>query len=422
MLGHAMASAALNEGVDLRYNHRVRRILTQGRAGERDRARGRPPDRGEDRGLEPRRANDLPRPARSGSGHARDARVPRQLALRSRALPGHAVVRASRAPRLQVGPARSRHQPLLLHHRRVRERGAGVRVHPPGVRGAAAGAARRRHLGEHALGSEPGPAGQARHERLVLLPEGIRPDRGRVGRGEEDLQRPLPRAVGEVRAQHDARQRDRRRALHALRHRAGDGHARGGLRPRAAQGGLPRPGRRGATGPWAGRGPGPKGSTCARATASAPDPATRPSRRSRRTSSSPRSGNETTASTETAERRWHARHLHDRVVRRAQGSAQPQPGHGEERSERTVEGARAVPRRRPLPLPERGRAALLRRAPGRREVHGLLRGGRAAAPQGVRLHLRDPGRDLRGSGRWNRPIPWKPVSRARSRSRVTCAS
>ncbi len=30
MLGHAMASAALNEGVDLRYNHRVRRILTQG--------------------------------------------------------------------------------------------------------------------------------------------------------------------------------------------------------------------------------------------------------------------------------------------------------------------------------------------------------------------------------------------------------
>jgi phytoene dehydrogenase-like protein len=30
MLGHAMASAALHEGVDLRYNHRVRRILTQG--------------------------------------------------------------------------------------------------------------------------------------------------------------------------------------------------------------------------------------------------------------------------------------------------------------------------------------------------------------------------------------------------------
>jgi phytoene dehydrogenase-like protein len=33
MLGHAMASACLNQGVDLRYNHRVRRILTQdGRA------------------------------------------------------------------------------------------------------------------------------------------------------------------------------------------------------------------------------------------------------------------------------------------------------------------------------------------------------------------------------------------------------
>ena len=33
MLGHAMASAALNAGVDLRYNHRVRRILTDdGRA------------------------------------------------------------------------------------------------------------------------------------------------------------------------------------------------------------------------------------------------------------------------------------------------------------------------------------------------------------------------------------------------------
>jgi len=33
MLGHAMASAALHEGVDLRYNHRVRRILTkEGRA------------------------------------------------------------------------------------------------------------------------------------------------------------------------------------------------------------------------------------------------------------------------------------------------------------------------------------------------------------------------------------------------------
>jgi phytoene dehydrogenase-like protein len=30
MLGHAMASACLNEGVDLRYNHRVRRILTKG--------------------------------------------------------------------------------------------------------------------------------------------------------------------------------------------------------------------------------------------------------------------------------------------------------------------------------------------------------------------------------------------------------
>jgi phytoene dehydrogenase-like protein len=30
MLGHAMASACLKEGVDLRYNHRVRRILTQG--------------------------------------------------------------------------------------------------------------------------------------------------------------------------------------------------------------------------------------------------------------------------------------------------------------------------------------------------------------------------------------------------------
>jgi len=30
MLGHAMASAALNAGVDLRYNHRVRRILMQG--------------------------------------------------------------------------------------------------------------------------------------------------------------------------------------------------------------------------------------------------------------------------------------------------------------------------------------------------------------------------------------------------------
>jgi phytoene dehydrogenase-like protein len=30
MLGHAMASACLNEGVDLRYNHRVRRILTTG--------------------------------------------------------------------------------------------------------------------------------------------------------------------------------------------------------------------------------------------------------------------------------------------------------------------------------------------------------------------------------------------------------
>jgi phytoene dehydrogenase-like protein len=35
MLGHAMASAALNAGVDLRYNHRVRRILMQG-----DRASG----------------------------------------------------------------------------------------------------------------------------------------------------------------------------------------------------------------------------------------------------------------------------------------------------------------------------------------------------------------------------------------------
>lgn len=35
MLGHAMASAALREGVDLRYNHRVRRILMQG-----DRAAG----------------------------------------------------------------------------------------------------------------------------------------------------------------------------------------------------------------------------------------------------------------------------------------------------------------------------------------------------------------------------------------------
>jgi phytoene dehydrogenase-like protein len=35
MLGHAMASAALKEGVDLRYNHRVRRILMQG-----DRAAG----------------------------------------------------------------------------------------------------------------------------------------------------------------------------------------------------------------------------------------------------------------------------------------------------------------------------------------------------------------------------------------------
>lgn len=30
MLGHAMASACLREGVDLRYNHRVRRILTDG--------------------------------------------------------------------------------------------------------------------------------------------------------------------------------------------------------------------------------------------------------------------------------------------------------------------------------------------------------------------------------------------------------
>jgi phytoene dehydrogenase-like protein len=30
MLGHAMASAALNAGVDLRYNHRVRRILMKG--------------------------------------------------------------------------------------------------------------------------------------------------------------------------------------------------------------------------------------------------------------------------------------------------------------------------------------------------------------------------------------------------------
>jgi phytoene dehydrogenase-like protein len=35
MLGHAMASAALREGVDLRYNHRVRRILMRG-----DRAAG----------------------------------------------------------------------------------------------------------------------------------------------------------------------------------------------------------------------------------------------------------------------------------------------------------------------------------------------------------------------------------------------
>jgi phytoene dehydrogenase-like protein len=35
MLGHAMASAALSEGVDLRYNHRVRRILMRG-----DRASG----------------------------------------------------------------------------------------------------------------------------------------------------------------------------------------------------------------------------------------------------------------------------------------------------------------------------------------------------------------------------------------------
>ena len=102
----------------------------------------------------------------------------------------------------------------------------------------------------------------------------------------------------------------------------------------------PGPGRGRGRGPSAGPGPGPRGSTCARGTASAPDPATRPSRRSRRTTTSPRSGNETTASTETAERGWHARYLHDRVVRRAEGSAEPQPGHGEERSEGTAEGAR----------------------------------------------------------------------------------
>ena len=42
MLGHAMASACLNEGVDLRYNHRVRRILTQdGRASGIELADGR---------------------------------------------------------------------------------------------------------------------------------------------------------------------------------------------------------------------------------------------------------------------------------------------------------------------------------------------------------------------------------------------
>jgi len=42
MLGHAMASAALREGVDLRYNHRVRRILTRnGRASGIELADGR---------------------------------------------------------------------------------------------------------------------------------------------------------------------------------------------------------------------------------------------------------------------------------------------------------------------------------------------------------------------------------------------
>jgi phytoene dehydrogenase-like protein len=46
------------------------------------------------------------------------------------------------------------------------------------------------------------------------------PDIGAVGRGAGHLQRPLPGALGAVRAQHDVQERHRQEAVRSLRHRA----------------------------------------------------------------------------------------------------------------------------------------------------------------------------------------------------------
>ena len=122
-LAHAMASAALAAGADLRYNSPVVEIMQPRRTRDRRAAQGRPHDRGAQAGRLQRRSADYFR--RSDRMGRSSASFRKERMSNWRFGPEHVLGTPSfalrAAARLQIGAPQSRHQQVLLYHRRIRE-------------------------------------------------------------------------------------------------------------------------------------------------------------------------------------------------------------------------------------------------------------------------------------------------------------